>query len=86
MKVNCGHLLQLERAKAAVCSMAPAQGVPGDLRPARSQGWMLRSASVQLLGLLPVIFYALGCSFQPRLMKFISFQAEGKWGSQETPG
>lgn len=45
------HLLQLEMAKAAVCSAAPAQQVSRDLRPAHSQGWIaLLCVSVRLLG------------------------------------
>lgn len=64
---DCGHLLQLEMAKAAIFSTAifstaPARRVPRETplprQPAHSLGWMLRSASVKLPDLLPVIFYA----------------------------
>lgn len=47
---DCGHLLQLEMAKVAVCSVAPAQSVPRDPPPpAHSLDWRLRSASVSSL-------------------------------------
>lgn len=57
---GCGHLLQLNMAKAAVCSRLQPEGSPGTSPspPAHSPGWMLRSTSVQLPDLLPVIFYA----------------------------
>lgn len=43
--------------RSAGCSAAPARGVSRDVRPAHSQ-LTLCFASVRLLGLLPVIFYA----------------------------